>query len=290
MSEPPLQPDRGFGVHTSLWSLDWTREAAERSVTEAVRAGMDFVEISILDPQAADAPHTRALLEGASMPAICSLGMPEGAWASRDPEAAVAFLRTAIDVAADMGAWALTGVTYGGIGERTGEPPTEAERANVARALGASAGHARERGIGLGIEAVNRYENHILNRGVDLREMIERVGAENLFAHLDTYHMNIEEKGAARGILDCREHLRYVHLSESDRGVPGAGCCDWDEVFAALAAVGFRGGMAMESFIELPPQIGAALSVWRPVADSAEQVLEEGLPFLRNKARQYGVI
>ena len=102
--------------------------------------------------------------------------------------------------------------------------------------------------------------------------------------------MNIEERGAARGILDCREHLRYVHLSESDRGVPGAGCCDWDEIFAALAAIGFRGGMAMESFIELPPQIGAALSVWRPVADSAEQVLAEGLPFLRLKARQYGVI
>ena len=284
------EPSRGFGVHTSLWSLDWTREAAERSVAAAAAHGVDFVEIPLLDPPAADAAHTRALLEGASMPAICSLGLPEGSWASRDPEAAVAFLEVAIDVTAEMGAWALAGVTYGGIGERTGHPPTEAEKGNIARALEAAARHARGRGIELGIEAVNRYENHILNRGVDLREMIERVGAPNIFAHLDTYHMNIEEKGAARGILDCREHLRYMHLSESDRGVPGAGCCDWDEIFAALAAIGFRGGMAMESFIELPPQIGAALSVWRPVADSAEQVLEEGLPFLRLKARQYGLI
>lgn len=31
-------------------------------------------------------------------------------------------------------------------------------------------------------------------------------------------------------------------------------------------------------------------SVWRPVADSAEQVMDEGLSFLRNKARQYGLI
>ena len=284
------EPRRGFGVHASLWSIAWTREGAERSVAEARRHGVDFVEIPLLDPPAADAAHTRALLEEAEMPAICSLGLPEGAWASRDPEAAVAFLTHAIDVTADMGAWALAGVTYGGIGERTGKPPTEGEKGNVARALDAAARHARARGVGLGIEAVNRYENHILNRGVDLREMIERVGADNIFAHLDTYHMNIEERGAARGILDCREHLRYVHLSESDRGVPGAGCCDWDEIFAALAAVGFDGAMAMESFVELPPQIGAALSVWRPVADSAEQVLAEGLPFLRLKARQYGVI
>ena len=38
----------------------------------------------------------------------------------------------------------------------------------------------------------------------------------------DTYHMNIEEKGVANGILHARDHLRYIHLSESDRGVPGA--------------------------------------------------------------------
>jgi len=120
--------------------------------------------------------------------------------------------------------------------------------------------------------------------------MIEKVGSDNLFAHLDSYHMNIEEKGLANGILDCREHLRYIHLSESDRGVPGAGTIGWNEIFAALAAIGYQGGMAMESFINLPPQIGSALSVWRPVADSAEQVMTEGLPFLRNMARQYRLI
>jgi D-psicose/D-tagatose/L-ribulose 3-epimerase len=48
--------------------------------------------------------------------------------------------------------------------------------------------------------------------------------------------------------------------------------------------------MAMESFITVPPQIASALSVWRPVAPSREEVLGEGLPFLRNKAKQYGLI
>ena len=120
--------------------------------------------------------------------------------------------------------------------------------------------------------------------------MIDRVGADNMFIHLDTYHMNIEEKGAANGILAAREHRKYIHLSESDRGVPGAGTCDWDEIFATMAAIGFDGGLAMESFINLPPQIASGLSVWRPVADSAEQVMQNGLPFLRNKAIQYGLI
>ncbi|MES2144004.1 MAG: sugar phosphate isomerase/epimerase, partial [Pseudomonadota bacterium] len=87
-----------------------------------------------------------------------------------------------------------------------------------------------------------------------------------------------------------RGQLKYIHLSESDRGVPGKGTCDWDEIFATLAAIGFKGGLAMESFINMPPELAWGLSVWRPVADSTEQVIGEGLPFLRGKARQYGLI
>jgi D-psicose/D-tagatose/L-ribulose 3-epimerase len=116
------------------------------------------------------------------------------------------------------------------------------------------------------------------------------VGADNLFVHLDTYHMNIEEKGIAQGILDARDHLRYIHLSESDRGTPGAGTVGWDEIFSALKAVGFKGGLAMESFINMPPEVAYGLSVWRPVASGEPEVMGNGLPFLRNKARQYGLI
>jgi D-psicose/D-tagatose/L-ribulose 3-epimerase len=111
-----------------------------------------------------------------------------------------------------------------------------------------------------------------------------------LFIHLDTYHMHIEEKGIAQGILAAREHLRYIHLSESDRGVPGKGNVSWDEIYGALAAIGFRGGLAMESFMNMPPEFAFGLSVWRPVANSIEEVIGEGLPFLRGKARQYGLI
>ena len=35
--------------------------------------------------------------------------------------------------------------------------------------------------------------------------MVEKVGEDNIFIHLDTYHMNIEEKGADNGILDACE-------------------------------------------------------------------------------------
>lgn len=281
---------KGFGVHTSMWTMSWDAEGAARAIAAAQASGMDFIEVALLDPASTDAVLGRRLLEQAALAAVCSLGLPEPVWASTNPEGAVDFLTLAIEKAAGLGAEALTGVTYGGIGERSGLPPTEAELDNVARALEAAAKVAQRHGLAFGIEPVNRYETHLINTASQGVAMIERVGAGNMFLHLDTYHMNIEEKGAGNGILHGREHLRYIHLSESDRGTPGLGTCDWDEIFATLAAIDFDGGLAMESFINMPPEIAYGLSVWRPVADSAEAVIGQGLPFLKGKAAQYGLI
>ncbi len=280
----------GFGVHTSMWTMHWDRAGAERTVPAAAAYKMDFIEIALLDTAIVDAQHTRGLLESHEMRAVCSLGLPEESWASVNPDGAIDHLVDAINKTKEMGAEALSGVTYGGIGERTGVPPTDAEYDNIAKALEAAAKHAKSLGIAFGIEPVNRYENHLINTGWQAKWMIEKVGADNIFIHLDTYHMNIEEKGAGNGILDAREHLRYIHLSESDRGTPGEGTCDWDEIYATLAAIGFKGGLAMESFINMPPQVAYGLAVWRPVAESFEEVMDKGLPFLRNKATQYRLI
>ncbi|MCA3453327.1 MAG: sugar phosphate isomerase/epimerase [Rhodobacter sp.] len=280
----------GFGVHTSMWTMHWDRAGAEKTIPAAAAYKMDFIEIALLDTSIVDAAHTRALLDRYGLRAVASLGLPQKNWASVNPDGAIEHLCRSMDKAAEMGCEALSGVTYGGIGERTGLPPTMTEYDNIARALTAAARHAKKLGIAFGIEPVNRYENHLINTGAQAKWMIEKVGADNIFIHLDTYHMNIEEKGAGNGILDAREHLRYIHLSESDRGTPGEGTCDWDEVYATLAAIGFRGGLAMESFINMPPEVGYGLAVWRPVAENFEAVMDKGLPFLRNKAKQYRLI
>ncbi|MEM1400595.1 MAG: sugar phosphate isomerase/epimerase, partial [Pseudomonadota bacterium] len=268
----------------------WDRDGAEKTIPAAAAYKMDFIEIALLNTAIVDAAHTRDLLNRHEMRAVCSLGLPEQYWASVNPDGAIDHLKVAIDKTKEMGAEALSGVTYGGIGERSGVSPTQSEYDNVARALEGAAKHAKSLGIAFGIEPVNRYENHLINTGWQAVDMIEKVGADNIFVHLDTYHMNIEEKGAANGILDAREHLRYIHLSESDRGTPGEGTCDWDEIYATLAAIGFKGGLAMESFINMPPEIAYGLAVWRPVANSFEEVMDKGLPFLRNKASQYRLI
>ncbi|SNY92234.1 D-psicose/D-tagatose/L-ribulose 3-epimerase [Cohaesibacter sp. ES.047] len=280
----------GFGVHTSMWTMNWDREGAERAVAGARKYNVDFIEIPLLRPHDVDTEHTKALIEANELRAVCSLGLPEECWASAHPEKAIDYLKVALDKTKALGGEALSGVIYGGIGERTGVPPTQGEYDNVARVMVAAAAHAKKLGLELGIEAVNRYENHLINTARQATDLVERVGAENVFVHLDTYHMNIEEKGFGNGILDAREHLKYIHLSESDRGTPGEGTCGWDEIYATLKAIDFKGGLAMESFINMPPEIAYGLSVWRPVANSHDEVMTKGLSFLRNKAEQYRLI
>jgi D-psicose/D-tagatose/L-ribulose 3-epimerase len=243
----------------------------------------------LIDIPAVDAGHTRGLLEKYRLRAVCSLVLPEKAWASVRPDAAIEHLTAAIDKAAEIGAEALTGVTYGGTNERTGFPPTQGEYDNLTHALGTAAKHAKTLGLEFGIEAVNRYESHLVNSAEQAVALVERIGRDNVFIHLDTFHMNMEEKGIANGIIAARNHLKYMHMSESDRGTPGFGNIAWDEIFAALSAIGFKGLLTLESFVTMQAVMAGDISTWRPVARDADEVLDKGVAFLRDKADQYRI-
>lgn len=279
-----------FGMHSSLWTAEWTREAAERVVPTAARHGLDVIEIALLDPEKVDAAHSRALFEKHGVAPTCSLGLPPEACAPLLPEQATSFLMQALDVAHQIGSGTLTGVTYSTLGYTTGTSPTEAEYARIEQALRPVAKRAGELGMTLGLEPCNRYETHLLNTAEQSVALIERIGEPALMIHLDTYHMNIEEKGFAQGVKNAGKHLKYIHLSESDRGVPGTGTVDFPATLAALAANGFDGDLVGEAFINMPPALAKALSVWRPVAKSAEEVLDPGMTYLKRLAVEHGLV
>lgn len=280
---------QGFGIHAMMWTTVWDHAGAERAIAGAARYKQDYIEIPLIDIPTVDAQQTRTLLEKYHLRAVCSLVLPERAWASARPDAAIEHLTAAIDKAKEIGAEALTGVTYGGTSERTGFPPTLAEYDNLTRALGTAARHAKTLGLEFGIEAVNRYESHLINSAEQAVALIERIGLDNLFVHLDTFHMNMEEKGIANGIIAARNHLKCMHMSESDRGTPGFGNIAWDEIYAALAAIGFKGLLTLESFVTMQAEMAGAISTWRPVARDADEVLDKGVAFLRDKADQYRI-
>jgi D-psicose/D-tagatose/L-ribulose 3-epimerase len=185
-----------FGAHVFIWSGEWTSEEAERVIIGAADAGLDFVEIPLLHPEGVFG--TRVLLDRYGIDCVCSLGLPKEAHLPSAPKEAEAFLKRAVNVAVALNSPILTGVIYAHIGTLTSKPPTEEELAATARVLKKVARYATERGISLGIEAINRYETYLINLADQARVMVDRVGEPNVFVHLDTYHMNIEETMSTR--------------------------------------------------------------------------------------------
>ncbi|CAN5859400.1 sugar phosphate isomerase/epimerase [soil metagenome] len=224
-----------FGAHAFIWAGDWSTEGSKRVISGAADAGLDFVEIPLLRPSDMDVEGTRKLLDHHDIGCTCSLGLPKEAHLPFAPKKAEEFLKQAVDVSADLGSNALSGAIYTNLGTLTGDPPSDEELDTVVRVLKRVARYASDRSLQLGIEPVNRYESYLINLAEDLDDMLDRIDEPNVFAHLDTYHMNIEEKGFYKPIVGLGDKLKYIHLSESDRGTPGTGNVHWNEVFVGNA-------------------------------------------------------
>jgi D-psicose/D-tagatose/L-ribulose 3-epimerase len=279
-----------FGAHAFIWAGEWTPTGAEKVIRGASEAGLDFVEIPLLHPDSMDVSGTRELLDRYGIGCTCSLGLPRAAHLPFAPEAAERFLQAAVDVTAALGSDALSGAIYTHLGTLTRKPPTEDELAAVARVIKSVARYAAKQGVSLGIEAINRYETYLINLASQADEMVSRIDEGNVFIHLDTYHMNIEEKGFYDPIVGTGSRLRYIHLSESDRGTPGTGNVHWDDVFRGLKAVEYDGRLVMESFAAVNEDIIGATALWRDVVGDAQALIVDGLTYLREKAAEYDLL
>ena len=279
-----------FGAHAFIWAAEWSREGAQRVISGAAAAGLDFVEIPLLDPKTMDIEHTRALLESHGIGCSCSLGLPREFHLPFDPDGAERFLAETVELTARLGSSVLTGCLYTHLGTLTGKPPEPEELERVVRVLKSTARRAADYGVELGIEPVNRYETYLINLSEQLSDVLDRIDEPNVFAHLDTYHMNIEEKGFYEPILSLGPRLRYIHLSESDRGTPGTGNVHWDDVFRGLRDSSYDGALVMESFAAVNEAIIGATALWRDVVGDPDVLVTDGLAFLRAKGSEHGLL
>lgn len=270
-----------YGAHAFVWIDEWTTKKGNQAIAAAGELGFDFIEIPLLKPEEFDAASHKKALANAGIEATASLVLPEDAHMPSEPERAKQFLIGAMDRLEALGGTYLCGCIAYTLGTFTGQPPTEAERRTVIDTVGEVAAEASKRGITLGLEVVNRYESYMYNTLADARETINFIGADNLQLHADTYHMNIEEEGFYKPLVECADVLGYIHMSESHRGLIGTGTVNWDEVFRGLADARYTGPLVLESFSASNPDLAAAIKLWRPPSQSSTTLAREGLRFLR---------
>ena len=257
-----------LGVHALVWTGGWDEAERRMAVTATKAAGYDIIEIPLLDPGTVDGAATGALLDAAGLQATCSLGLSLATDISSDDSAIVRrgeeLLTEALTCSEAMGSRYLGGVIYSALAKYAA-PATARGRANSAAVLKRLARRARDAGVTVGLEVVNRYETNLLNTAAQALDFVREIDEPNVGVHLDSYHMNIEENDLSAPIRLCGEHLVYAHVGENHRGYLGSGNVDFATFFRALAEIGYEGPITFESFSSavVSPTLSNALGVWR---------------------------
>ena len=139
-------------------------------------------------------------------------------------------------------------------------------------------------GVYANVEVTNRFENYLVNNCDEGLRYIEEVGSDHLGLHLDTFHMNIEEDSFVTPIFKAAGKMRYFHLGENNRKMPGLGMMPWKTIFDTLKLVKYDRPISMEPFVIPGGEIGAAVSLYRDIMDISnyEEDIKTSLRFVRS--------
>lgn len=266
---------------------NWMRvEPIEVTIKRLARCGFHSIEISG-EPAQYDVSHVKSLLDEHGLACWGSVTLMTG---GRDllhedyyaRYGSIKYAKDCIDLAAGLGGTVLT-LIPSTVGKVVPMASPQDEWKWAVEGVREIAYHAGQKGVRVGIEPLNRFETDLVNTVEQGLDLCERIGLDNVGLLLDTFHLNIEEKSISDAIRAAGTKLFYFHACENDRGAPGSGHIEWDQVLPALGDAGFDGTVTIESFTPEIEEIARAVSMWRQVAPSADDLAQDGLAFLRRK-------
>lgn len=282
-----------FGVHAMVWAGSWEAEKCEYAISSTKEAGYDIIELPAFDPAAMDIAAIAKALEQYEVEPTCSLGLGfENDINCEDPEAVARGEKTLDDALAfirDLGGKYLGGVIFSALGPYS-EMPTAKARENSQAVITRLAERAKASGITVGLEFVNRYESNLLNTSAQTVEYIKETGSDNLVVHLDSYHMNIEEKNFRDPVFDAGDLLGYVHIGENHRGYLGQGHVNFPELFKALVDAEYDGVITFESFSSkvVDENLSTILRIWRNMWDNSMDLAVQARRYMGEEMAKAG--
>jgi D-psicose/D-tagatose/L-ribulose 3-epimerase len=276
-----------FGVNAWVWTSPLTTAELETLAPHVAQMGFDWIEVPLESLDDLDFRRGAAMIKEHGLGVSCCAAMgPDRDLVHPDPAIranGMAYLRGAIEATAALGATNLVGPIYSAVGRTWPMSPEERARDTdlLVENLSRLAEHAQHYGVVLCIEPLNRFETSFINLASQAVEVVDRVNSPHCQVMLDTFHMNIEEKSLGEAIRTAGPRLKHFHACENDRGAPGSGHVPWDDVAAALQAIGYDGPIVIESFTAKVKSIARAAAIWRALAPTQDDLARDGLAFLR---------
>lgn len=275
-----------FGVSTFVWVSPFS--TASFDLVDKVKGmGYDIIEVAIEDKDLIDWKQLKQRADDAGL----SISISGAFGASRDISSdnadyrkeGLQYINDCIRIAAEMGSPVFGGPVYSAVGKTrlVSAEQKQQERDWCLENLHLAAQVAKEYGITVGVEPLNRFETDMVNTADQAMSLIREVGSPFLKLQLDTFHNNIEEKSIPETIRKYGKDLCHVQGNESDRGTPGTGNVDWTGIRDAFTEVGYNEAIIIETFGAPSKELARAASIWRPLANSADELASEGLAFYK---------
>ena len=280
-----------IGVNTFIWSA-----ACDRTVLELfpliAKNGFDGVEVPLFRAQDFPAAELRRAAEANGLETnACSVLVDGLSLISDDAEIrrkTLSHLKALIKAAAEAAVGTIAGPLYSPVGFLPGRRKTEDEWKWAVDGYQALGETLNSHSVTLAIEPLNRFETFFLNTAADAAALAEQVNHPRVGILFDTFHANIEEKNIAAGFLKVGKHLKHVHTCENDRGIPGSGHVEWNEVFGALRKLKYNGWLTIESFGFALGDLSAAAAIWRDIESTPDVIAFEGVRFLKRMVGSSG--
>ena len=280
-----------FGVSTFVWVSPFS-SAHFNLLPKVADMGYDIIEVAVEDKELIDWPRLRKLADETGLKITIS-----GAFGpTRDISSEDAAIRKngfdyivgCLRIAEAMNSPIFTGPVYSAVGKTRFVSPDRKrqERAWCIENLLKVGKIARACGVVIGVEPLNRFETDMVNTAEQALSLVDEVADSSIKISLDTFHNNIEEKSIPATIRALgREMLCHVQGNESDRGTPGTGNVNWPGIKDALTEIGYDGAVVIETFGAPSEELAKAASIWRPLANSPDELASEGLAFYKKLFR-----
>jgi D-psicose/D-tagatose/L-ribulose 3-epimerase len=275
-----------FGLNTFLYASPFTNDSV-KLFPKLKKWGFETVEIPVealehIDPVKVKAAADKAGLKIGSVCACMGPGR-DLRGSEAEQKTATDYVKGLIDQAAVLGCPSVIGPIYSVVGLIG--PHDDAEKKQqfdlVVKNLKPLAKYAEQKGVKLCIEPLNRFETDFLNTCDQGLKLIKAVGSKAVTLHLDTFHMNIEEKNQAAAIIKAGKHLGHFHACGSDRGTPGGDHIDWKPIVKALKQINYQGDVVIESFTTDVKVIARAAAIWRKMEPKRDDIAVKGLANLK---------
>ena len=236
-----------------LSSHTWMRpEPLEQTLERLSRLGYTSIELAG-EPDIYQVEETKELLQKYNIACWGAVTIQHGKrdLIAADPQQrrdTIDYMKNVVSLAAGLGGQIIC-IVPSTVGKIIPTSTPENEWKWAVEGLREVAAFAKEKGIRVGIEPLNRFETYFLNRSDQALALADEVGYDVGIA-FDPFHLALEEPDLLAAIRRCHGRIVDFHAADNNRLAAGEGSFVWKDIMAALSEAGYDGALAMEM---MPP-------------------------------------